>query len=123
MCLPQSAQPARVAYGSTLAGDPYSVALAIGELVLRDAGWDAQSLGSSLPLDTIEQTIRDYEPRLFWMSASYIADEQDFEDSVNRVFAAASEHGTALAIGGRAIDPDLRERLKYHTFCNTFQDT
>ena len=39
--------------GGTLDGDPYTLAACMSELVLRDCGWRASSLGNMLPFETL----------------------------------------------------------------------
>ena len=120
MCLPSPAASASFAIGATLDGDPYSIAVTLAELVLRDNGWDATCLGSSLSAETLSTAIRDCRPQLMWVSVSHIPDEERLVDSVKQLFRVASQHGTALSIGGRALTHDIRRRLSYSTFCDTF---
>jgi len=67
---PQPEAP--VAVGGTLSCDPYRLPNAMIELVLRELGWQATSLGTSLPTATIGEAVRDSRPGLLWLSVSYI---------------------------------------------------
>lgn len=112
---------APLAIGGTAEFDPYHLATTMAELVLRDAGWHATSLGTMLPTDTILEAIRDIRPRLVWLSVSHIVDEAALIDATQRLHAAASEHGAALAIGGRALTDELRRSLHFSAYCDTMQ--
>jgi len=111
-----------VAVGATLEHDIYTIPVTMGEVVLRSVGWQATSLGSNLPPDTLAQSIRETRPRLFWLSVSFIADESAFIAAVNSIFETAHESGTALAIGGQALSQSVRKQVQYSTFCETLRD-
>ncbi len=94
----------------------------LAEIVLQEAGWQARSLGSSLPFDSLATAVRENQPRLFWLSVSYIADSQAFQEGFAVLHAATVETGTALAVGGFALrDEGLRQSLQYSAFCDTMQ--
>ena len=76
--LPPPAADAQVAIGCTASGDQYSLGTTMAELVLRDARWNAISVGDNLPFATISAAIREYRPALFWLSCSQIENDSDF---------------------------------------------
>lgn len=110
------------AIGGTLAGDPYLLATTMAELVLCDNGWRATSLGNMLPAETIQQAIRDTRPRLVWLSVSAIEDAGSFVEAAAAVFETARKQGAALAVGGRALTPELRRRIRCSAFCATLEE-
>ncbi|MCA9055592.1 MAG: DNA-binding protein, partial [Planctomycetaceae bacterium] len=112
---------APTALGGTLDGDPYTLAVSLAEVVLRDAGFRACSLGHLLPFSTLHAALERCRPRLMWLSVSAVRDEPQFIAHVNRLQAAASDQGCAFVIGGRALQPDLRRQLTYGAYCDTFQ--
>lgn len=112
---------APMAVGGTLDGDPYTLATAMAELTLRDVGWRASSLGNMLPFNTLRWAICELRPRLFWLSVSSIRDEAVFQSEFEKLYETASEQGTALVVGGAALTEDVRRRLRYSSFCDTFQ--
>lgn len=114
--------PAPSALGATLEHDIYTIPVTMAEVVLRSVGWHASSLGSNLPAVTLQDAIRSSRPRLFWLSVSWIEDDDVFADSVNSIFDAADSVGCALAVGGQALDEPLRRRIQYTSFCETFRD-
>lgn len=121
LLLPPQLPSAPLALGGTPEGDRYSLPTSMVELVLRSMGWQAASLGTNLPFDTLVAAIRENQPRLFWLSVSHVADEAALIEGCERLFEAAAEHRVALALGGRALVEPLRQRLKYSVFCDDMQ--
>lgn len=56
---------APTAVGGTLEGDPFELPTSMIELVLRELGWQAASLGTRLPIATMTEAVRDSRPKLF----------------------------------------------------------
>ena len=110
-----------VAIGGTLDGDPYTLATGMAEIVLRDTGWRAASLGNMLPFDTLAHALRQDRPALMWLSVSTIRERDRFVAEFNLLFDAAQAAGAALVVGGQALTPDIRQMLRYTTFCDTMQ--
>jgi MerR family transcriptional regulator, light-induced transcriptional regulator len=109
-----------VALGGTPEGDIYEVPTTMIELVLRQSGWQASSLGSSLPFSTLAAAIRENRPRLFWLSVSHIADEAQFLREYDELYEVAGDR-TALVVGGRALVEPLRKQMRYAAFCDNLQ--
>lgn len=118
--LPTPRVDAPIAIGGTPEGDPYQLPTALVELALREAGWQATSLGSNLPLESFRQAAHDYEPQLVWLSVSSIADEAALVASVNDL-AEQLGNETPLLVGGRALDDELRPRLRYTAHCDSLR--
>jgi methanogenic corrinoid protein MtbC1 len=110
-----------LATGGTIEGDPYSLPSAMAELVLRDAGFYATSLGTSIPVSSLVKAIRETRPKLFWLSVSHIRDGLDFVTEFTALSQACVTAGTALAVGGRALTADLRTRMTYSAYCDNMQ--
>lgn len=119
--LPAVKQDAPVAIGGTLDGDQYTLGTTLVELVLRDNGWNATSLGNSLPFSTLKAAIETRQPKLFWLSVSYIRDEDLFLKEVNNLYELTRKHNIAFAAGGFALTEDVRKKMKYSNFCDTMQ--
>lgn len=109
-----------VAIGGAGAGDQYDLGTSMAELVLRDAQWQATSLGNNLPFETLAEAIKRYRPRLFWLSCSHIEDEEAFLDGYSRLY---DEFGmdVAFVVGGRSLVESLRQRMKYAAYCDNMQ--
>ena len=113
---------APTAIGGTIENDIYTIPATMAEVVLRSVGWVATEIGTNLPFDTMRKAISETRPRLFWLSVSFISDEEAFVEGINDLFLAAHEIGSALAIGGQAVSESLRQKIQYTTFCESFRD-
>ncbi len=109
------------AFGATIEGDQYSLPVTMSELVLRSVGWDARLLGTSIPIDSMTKAIQRHEPRLFWLSVSFIPDESEFVGGFNQLSEAAAKTHTAIVVGGRALTAEIRTKLRYSAFCDTMR--
>ncbi len=120
--LPVLAPQAPRAIGGSLQHDPYSLAPAMAELVVREAGWDAENFGVNIPIDSFCTALQLHKPRLIWISVGYIADQASFIHGITKLFGSAREHGAALALGGRGLTSELRKVLQYSAYCESFRD-
>jgi len=110
-----------LAIGGTLDGDPYTLAANMAEIVLRDAGWRATSLGHMLPFETLRKAIENDRPQLMWISVTSIRDTERFIANFNVLFDTATSFGCAIVVGGQALTADIRQSLRYTTFCDNFR--
>lgn len=113
--IPPDAAP--LAMGGAIEGDVYQLPTALVALTLRQNGWRSISLGSGLPLATMLAAIIRYRPKIFWISASHVADQAKFLAEYEAFFADASRY-TLVAVGGRALSPEIREAMQYTIFCD-----
>jgi len=118
--LPAPAAGALTAIGAAPSGDPYRLGTTMAELVLRDAAWNAVSLGDNLPFATLAAAIRQQRPSLFWLSCSHIPDESEFLAGYRELY---EEFGleVAFVVGGYALSDQLRQRMKYSAYCDNMQ--
>lgn len=110
-----------IALGGTVEGDFYTLPTTMAELVLRDAGFQAMSLGVSIPFSSLVNAVRQNRPKLFWLSVSHIREGLDFVPEFTALSRACANAGAAFVVGGRALTDDLRQRLTYSSFCDTMQ--
>ena len=120
MLLPPPTTDAPLAIGGAAAGDQYSLGTSMAELVLRDAKWNAMSLGNNLPFESLAAAIRENRPRMFWLSCSYIDDETEFLNGYQRLY---EDFGlsVAFAVGGYALSEGLRQKMKFAAYCDNMQ--
>ncbi len=118
---PEHPANAPIAVGGTVDGDPYTLASSMVELVLRDLGWRASSLGNMLPFSSLTHALCDTRPKLFWLSVSSIRDLDQFLDEFERLSTLAFENQVTLVVGGKALTDDVRKQMKYSAFCDNFQ--
>ena len=109
------------AIGGTLESDHYSLPNQLAELVLRDAGWDAISLGSHLPVETLELAIHQHQPRLVWLSVSHYQCENKFVADVVRIRSATAAIQAPFVIGGRMLCEELRHRIGEIACCDSMR--
>jgi len=108
--------PRPLAVGAASDGDPYVSPGLLGELVLREGGWDVRNLGVNLPLTSLAHAVRDYRPRLVFLSISHLEDEERFVRHYTQFFKAAAAGDVAVILGGRALRPEVRARLVYASY-------
>lgn len=118
--VPPPAASGPLAMGGTPHGDFYELPTTMVELVLRANGWQATSLGSSLPATTLAAAIADYRPRIFWLSVSHIENEEQFLADYAELYAVAAGK-TSLVVGGFALTESIRKRMQYAAFCDNLQ--
>ena len=112
---------APLACGGTMHRDPYTLATAMAELALREAGWQAQSYGSGLPVSTLLAALDKDRPRLFWLSVSAFDSPEEFLADYGQLYERASALGVTVVVGGRALSRELRREMVYATFCDTLR--
>ena len=110
-----------IAVGATPTGDQYTLPNSMVELVLREAGWNACSLGCSIPISSLMTAVIEQKPRLFWLSASYVENADQFVTEFNELYRVASAQGTAVVVGGCALNENIRPRLSYSAYCDTMR--
>ena len=93
----------------------------MAELVLRDAGWNARSLGTSLPISSFIKAIHETSPKLFWLSVSHIEPSFDFLAEFGKLSNVCLETETALVVGGRVLTETIRQKMTYSAFCDTMR--
>ncbi len=118
--LPSPLADAPLAIGCAAAGDQYRLGTSMAELVLRDVKWNAISLGANLPFSTISVAIREYRPKLFWLSCSHIEDEAEFLAGYRELY---DQFGldVAFVVGGYALSEEIRQQLKFSAYCDNMQ--
>jgi MerR family transcriptional regulator, light-induced transcriptional regulator len=105
-----------LAVGGGPEGDPYLLANALAEMVLREQGWEAVNLGPNTPLPSFRKALRELRPRLLWLSCGYLADAESFLAQYGELYREAERAGVAVAVGGRALNEAVRGRMRYTTF-------
>lgn len=120
--LPAIGRSAPQAFGGALAGDPYQLPPAMIEIVLREAGWRAESYGIGLPAYTLQEAIERQRPTLLWLSVSTIGEVEQFLRDYQAIEATATRCGVAVAVGGRALTPDIVGKLQRAIYCGNLHE-
>jgi MerR family transcriptional regulator, light-induced transcriptional regulator len=118
--LPALRDDAPLALGGTPVGDHYRLPTILAELVLREAGCRAISLGSDLPFETFRAAIAEHRPRLFWLSVSHLDDPDSFVRDYTAFYESLSPR-PAVVLGGRALNDDIRRQLTYAAHCDNMR--
>ncbi len=119
--LPIPNEKSPYAIGATPSGDEYRIANRMAELIIRELGWNAVSLGTSLPFSTIEKAVKRYEPKLLWLSVSAINDEESFFSEYHKMRDSAGED-VAIILGGNALTDSVRKKIECTAYCDHMQD-
>jgi MerR family transcriptional regulator, light-induced transcriptional regulator len=109
------------ACGGTATGNIYSLQTLMAEIVLRECGYKATSLGTAIPFPSLVQAVREIRPTLFWLSAAYIADEPEFLSGFAELSAACAVTQSALVVGGRALMPAVLQQMPDVTYIDNMQ--
>ena len=88
----------------------------MAELVLLSLGWKAASFGINLPFETLRLAIERYQPRLFWLSCSYIGKTSEFLKGYRELYDQFGDQ-MHFVVGGSALTPDLRSKMSFNAFC------
>lgn len=115
--LPAPLPNASTALGGSLEQDQYMLPTAAVEMTLTSLGWNAESMGTNLPVDTLQKAAELHRPHLLWISVSYLGDPAETAKSINRLASSIPEE-TTLIMGGNAIDAPLRSQLKNVVCCD-----
>ncbi len=121
MLLPDPAESAPVALGCTTEGDLYCLGSTMVELVLRDAGWRAISLGEDLPISSMAMAIERHKPSIVWLSCSYLQNVDRFVEQYNQLYDTFHSR-TQFALGGQALTPEVQARIKFDLMGTKMQD-
>lgn len=118
--LPTPSADASKAIGCSPEGDSALLATRMAEMILRECGWDAVSLGDNLPFATLAAAIKTHRPRLVWLSCTHLSGDVNFVRGYNELY---DEFGldVAFVVGGRALTEDVRKQMKYAAYCDTMQ--
>ena len=111
-----------VAVGGAPEDDPYLLTSLLIEMLLLEMGWDVVNLGPNTPLPSFEKALAEFQPRLLWVSASYLADPAAFREQYARLYRRAEAMSTAVAIGGQALKEELRTSLPRTMFGDSLAD-
>jgi hypothetical protein len=79
------------------------------ELVLRDNGWNAVSLGSGLPKETLVQAAEDVQPALVWLSISHTENSESTLFDMREI-RSRLDPACRFAVGGQKcpeVSPNL----------------
>lgn len=118
--LPQPPADAPLAIGGSPAGDPYTLASQLVELVLLEQGWRGMNLGCNLPLSTLVEAVRIHQPRMLWLSVSHMDSASEFPQQYEAMRKALPAD-LLVVVGGRALTDQLRPKMAYTGYGDNLQ--
>ncbi|HMO13311.1 MAG TPA: excisionase family DNA-binding protein [Pirellulaceae bacterium] len=107
-----------LAIGGSLLHDHYALPSALVETVMRQRGWCARDMGTNLPLNSLSAAVVDLQPKLVWISLSHIAQSDQFVREYLE-FQASVPPEVLIVVGGRALVPEIRNRIRFSASCET----
>ncbi len=107
---------APLAIGGSPQSQGHSLANLLAEAVLIEAGWRVVNLGVNTPLASFRTAIREFHPRLMWLSISPLADPEAFLQEYEPLYQDARRADVAIAVGGLGLTDEVRARMPYTTF-------
>lgn len=100
--LSEPAAEAPTAVGGAPAGDVYLIASLAAATVLSGEGFKAVNLGPDTPLEAIDSAVKEYRPRLVWLSVSTVpSNAAEFSDALQALDERLARRGIKFIIGGR----------------------
>jgi methanogenic corrinoid protein MtbC1 len=103
--------PRPLALGASPEDDLYTLAGLACELALREVGWNVINLGSNLPTSSLTEAVLRHRPRLAWISVSHLENPPRFVREFRPFAETAERVGTAVILGGQALDAEYRTHL------------
>ena len=77
-------------------------------------------VGDNLPFETLAAAIKEQQPKLFWLSCSYIANEGEFLSGYRDLYDQFGMD-VAFVVGGYALTEQLRQKMKFSSYCDNMQ--
>jgi MerR family transcriptional regulator, light-induced transcriptional regulator len=99
---------APTAIGGTLSGDPFSLATLMVETTLRHSGFQARSLGVSIPSQSFVAALDMESPRVLWLSVGAERGHPDLRGSLTEIVRATKRARARLILGGRGVSREVR---------------
>jgi methanogenic corrinoid protein MtbC1 len=120
--LPAPSENGLTAIGCTPERDPYTLPTFMVELVLRELGYRAQSLGTNLPLEMLEPAMDAVQPSLCWVSVSYIDSMERLRRQLSLVARLGQSRGVKIVCGGRALVDEVMQGMGNITFLTQLRE-
>jgi excisionase family DNA binding protein len=117
---PAPAATAPRAFVAGLARDPYLLAPLCAQLVLGEARFQTTNFGPDTPPAGLLAAVREQRPAL--VAVSFSVPETSGSRSRAALGAACRESGSALAVGGRGLRPDLVDDLGATVWCRSMTE-
>ncbi len=99
MFSPDEGAPAAI--GGAIPGDRYLLPSLMATTVLLSEGYGAINLGPDTPYESLDQAVRQYTPRVVWISASVVKNPEGASKELAWLFRRYTQDGIICVLGGR----------------------
>jgi len=111
--LQASPKSGRLAVGACPQGDYSGLGNFLVELSLLERGWKVLNLGPNTPMDSLAMVAREQHADLVWLTCTFVESEASSVTDLQALHQKLMSHGTALFLGGRALQGPLRRKLTF----------
>lgn len=97
---------------ATVEGDIHDIGKDIVVFMLEVSGYEVLDLGIDVPVDTVVENIRGFQPRVVGLSAFLTLTYESMKQTIEAVEAAGLRDNLKIMIGGGQIDEEIRQYVK-----------
>ncbi len=116
--IPQPESSAPLALGGTLEQDIYALPTTMVALALKEMRWRAECVGNNVPAKSLCRALHERQPRMLWLSVSFIHDLAAFVADAETIYTTAREVNAVFIVGGRALDAETRKQIQFTAHCD-----
>ena len=117
---PEPTAPA--ALTAALDGAPNTLNVTAAELTLRSIGWNATSLGTRLPFNTLGRALEQHRPRLCYLDVAAVRDANEFVLRFASLLSTANANSTVVVVGGAGLSDELLAKLDVKAACQNWSE-
>jgi 5-methyltetrahydrofolate--homocysteine methyltransferase len=97
---------------ATVEGDIHDIGKDIVVFMLEVSGYEVLDLGIDVPVDTVVENIRGFQPRVVGLSAFLTLTYESMKQTIEAIEAAGLRDNLKIMIGGGQIDEEIRQYVK-----------
>jgi 5-methyltetrahydrofolate--homocysteine methyltransferase len=97
---------------ATVEGDIHDIGKDIVVFMLEVSGYEVLDLGIDVPVDTVVEKIREFQPRVVGLSAFLTLTYESMKQTIEAIEAAGLRDNRKIMIGGGQIDEEIRQYVK-----------
>jgi trimethylamine corrinoid protein len=97
---------------ATVEGDIHDIGKDIVVFMLEVSGYEVLDLGIDVPVATVVENIRGFQPRVVGLSAFLTLTYESMKQTIEAIEAAGLRENLKIMIGGGQIDDEIRQYVK-----------
>ncbi|MCU0579091.1 MAG: cobalamin-dependent protein [Desulfobacterota bacterium] len=97
---------------ATVEGDIHDIGKDIVVFMLEVSGYEVRDLGIDVPVDTVVENIREFQPRVVGLSAFLTLTYESMKQTIKAIEAAGLRENLKIMIGGGQIDEEIRQYVR-----------